>query len=331
MVMLVLSQEEIRELYTMEECLRDVEMAFRHEAAGGTVTPVRTAIAHEKRGAVTLYMPSFVEAIEYTAVKVVSIFPQNVEKGLPSLQGVTLLTEAKSGRHVALMDATWLTVLRTGASSGVATRLLARPDARSCAVLGCGAQALGQVQAIMAVRPIERFWLYNRTRARAEQLADRIYALYPEWKGSIKYVDDADAAVSAADIVVLSTKATEPLFDGSILRPGTHINAIGAYQPHMQEFDAVTLNRCRKVVVDTKEGALHEAGDLIKPIQQGEWSIDRLYGEIGELITGQKPGRETDEEITLYKSVGIAFLDTMVACAVYEKAKRLGAGTTVTL
>jgi ornithine cyclodeaminase/alanine dehydrogenase-like protein (mu-crystallin family) len=327
--MLVLTRNDIEQLYTMKECIQDVEEAFRFAAEGRTTTPVRTSVPHAKRGAVTLYMPSYIEAVEYTSVKVVSIFPDNQEKGLPSLQGVTLLTEAVSGRHVALLDATFLTVFRTGASSGVATKWLARADARSLAVLGCGAQALGQIQAVMAVRPIERLYLYNRTRGRAEQLAGQIAGLFPEWRGTVEIVDDPDAAVEAADIVVCSTKATQPLFDGNRLRPGTHVNAIGAYQPHMQEFDVTTLKRSSKVVVDTREGALHEAGDLIMPIQRGEWSIDRLHAELGEILAGRKPGRERDDEITLYKSVGIAYLDTMVARSVYEKAKRLGAGTEV--
>jgi alanine dehydrogenase len=329
--MLVLSREEIQQLYTMKECLQDVEAAFRFAAQGKTETPVRTSVPHEKHGATTLYMPSYVEAVDYTAVKVVSIFPHNAEKGLPSLQGVMLLTEAESGRHVALMDATYLTVFRTGASSGVATKLLAREDADSCAVLGCGAQALGQVQAVMEVRDIKRLYLFNRTKERAHKLAEAIHTLYPDWDGSIEIATDANQAVEAADIVVCSTKSTEPLFDGLRLKPGTHINAIGAYQPHMQEFDVTTLNRSSKVVVDTVEGALHEAGDLIMPIQRGEWSIEKLHAELGDILLGRKPGRERDEEITLYKSVGIAYLDTMVARAVYEKAKNLGAGTEVRL
>ncbi len=329
--MLVLSRKELEKLYTMKECLQDVEAAFRLAAEGKTITPVRTSVPHEKHGATTLYMPSYLEGVDYTSVKVVSIFPHNEEKGLPSLQGVTLLTEAISGRHVALMDATFLTVFRTGASSGVATKWLAREDADSCAVLGCGAQAVGQIQAVMEVRPIKRLYLYNRTKERAVKLADTIRGLYPEWDGSIEIVTDANQAVEAADIVICSTKATEPLFDGGRLRPGTHMNAIGAYQPHMQEFDSTALRRSSKVVVDTAEGALHEAGDLIMPIQRGEWSMEQLYGELGDILVGRKPGREHHEEITLYKSVGIAYLDTMVAQAVYHKAKRLGAGTEVQL
>jgi len=327
--MLILSRTEIEQLYAMKECMEVVEAAFRFAALGKTVTPVRTSIPHEKRGAATLYMPSYVEPAGVTAVKVVSIFPDQLDKGLPSLQGVILLTETETGRHLALMEATYLTVCRTGASSGIATKLLAREDAHSCAVLGCGAQAVGQVQAIMEVRDIKHVLLYNRTAARAHQLAETIRSSFPDWDGSIEIVPDPNQAVEAADIVVCSTKSTEPLFDGARLRPGTHVNAIGAYQPHMREFDTTALKRSSKVVVDTAEGALHEAGDLITPIRRGEWSMEKLHAELGELVVGKKPGRESREEITLYKSVGIAYLDTMVAKAVYEKAKQMGAGTEV--
>ncbi|MCK9905985.1 hypothetical protein MXD63_39095, partial [Frankia sp. Cpl3] len=153
--------------------------------------------------------------------------------------------------------------------------------------------------------------------------------LFPDWNGEITVMATADEAVEAADIVVCSTKATEPLFDGNRLQPGTHINAIGAYQPQMREVDGTTLRRSSKVVVDTREGAEHEAGDLLIPIKQGEWSFDRLHAELGEIIVGQKAGRENADEITFYKSVGIAFLDTAVAQAVYERAKERGLGTEV--
>lgn len=328
---LFLSEEDIRGIYTMRECLQDVELAFRYHMDGKTVTPVRTAIEHKKYGATTLYMPSYIEAADYVAVKVVSIFPQNHAKGLKALQGVILLTEAKTGQHVAVMDATYLTVLRTGASSGVATKYLAREEAASCAVLGCGAQSIGQIQAMMEVRSLRELHLYNRTREKAEQLMATVRSLYPQWDGQIHIAETADQAVEAADIVITSTKSTEPLFDGSRLKQGAHINAIGAYLPHMREVDLTTLLRSSKIVVDTLEGAEHEAGDLLIPIERGEWSFAQLHGELGDIITGRKQGRQTADEITLYKSVGIGFLDTVVAQAVYQRAKASNLGIEVHL
>lgn len=329
--MLVLTREDIQRIYTMKDCLRDVEKVFRDHVEGHVVTPVRTAIDHPKYGATSLYMPSYLESDDYVGVKVISIFPENHAHGIKALQSVILLTEAKTGQHVAMMDASLLTVMRTGASSGVATKYLAKQDAASCAVLGCGAQSLGQIQAVMEVRNLTDIILYNRTRAKADELRETLLGLYPHWSGEIRVEEDPNEAVESADIVICSTKATAPLFDGNRLRPGTHINAIGAFLPHMQEVDLTTLLRSSKVVVDTEEGALHEAGDLLIPVSRGEWSFDALHGELGEIVAGSKAGREHADEITLYKSVGIAYLDTAVAKAVYEQALEAGVGVRIEL
>lgn len=324
--MLILNEVTIKELYSMKECIEDIEKAFGYGHAQKTQTPIRMSVPHEKFNAETLYMPSYIEPENYTAIKVVSIFPHNANEGRSVLQGVILLTDAKTGEHVAVMDASYLTVLRTGASSGVATKYLARKDSKACTVLGCGAQAIGQIQAVMAVADLEHILLYNRTIERAAVFKEELHSVYPEWKGTISIQADANIAVSKADIVICSTKSSTPLFDGSFLKEGTHINAIGSYQPHMQEVDVQTLIRSNKVVVDTLEGALHEAGDLLVPHKEGLWSTDSIYGEIGEIICGEKTGRGEPSEITFYKSVGIGYLDTMVASAVYKKAISEGRG-----
>ncbi|MED1952983.1 ornithine cyclodeaminase family protein [Brevibacillus centrosporus] len=329
--MLVLTQEDISRIYTMKECLQDVEKVFRDHIEGHVVTPVRTAIDHPKYGATSLYMPSYLEADDYVAVKVISIFPENHAHGIKALQSVILLSEAKTGQHVAMMDASLLTVMRTGASSGVATKYLAKEDATICAVLGCGAQALGQVQAVMEVRALTEILLYNRTKGKAEELKETLLAHDPNWNGTIKILEDANEAVAQADIIICSTKATAPLFDGDNLRPGAHINAIGAFLPHMQEVDLTTLTRSSKVVVDTEEGCQHEAGDLLIPVSRGEWSFDQLHAELGEIVAGKKAGRDHADEITLYKSVGIAYLDTAVAKSVYERALAAGVGVSINL
>ncbi|MBD1382525.1 ornithine cyclodeaminase family protein [Metabacillus arenae] len=326
--MLLLNERTIRNLYTMEDCMADVEKAFRYEKEGKTVTPVRLSVPHEKEQAETLYMPSYIEPVNYSGLKVVSIFPNNAKEGRKVLQGIILLTDGLTGEHVALMDASYLTIMRTGASSGVATKYLARENAKVCAVLGTGAQSLGQIQAVMAVREIEHILLFNRTLEKAEGLKEKLHALFPNWKGTITVQQDANAAVKDADIVICSSKSSTPLFDGRSLKRGAHINGIGSYQSHMQEVDVQTLYKSGKIVVDTMEGALHEAGDLIVPIEQGLWNAQSIYGEISEIITGQKEGRTEQEEITFYKAVGIAYLDTMVAQSVYQRALAADVGET---
>lgn len=329
--MLLLNEQKIKELYSMGDCIDDVEKAFRYGREGKTIAPIRMSLPHKKMSAETLYMPSYIEAEDYTAVKIVSIFPNNAQEGRKVLQSIILLTDAKNGEHAAMMDASYLTVLRTGASSGVATKYLARENSRICAVLGCGAQSLGQIQAMMAVRNLDEIILYNRTIEKAEQLGEKLRALYPDWNGNINFQSDANKAAEKADIIICSSKSETPLFDGNLLKPGTHINAIGSYQPHMQEVDVQTLNKSSKIVVDTIEGALHETGDFLVPMKDGSWNPSSIYGEIGEIICSEKDARTSEEEITFYKSVGIGYLDTMVAVQVYKKAIKAGIGEVFSL
>lgn len=329
--MLALSEQDIRPLYSMKDCLKDVENAFRAHQEGKTDTPMRIALSAGKKEAATLYMPAFVEPAKAMGIKIVSVFPDNSKRGKPVIQGITLLTDAETGEHLALMDATYLTILRTGAISGVATHYLARKDARTCTLLGAGAQAIGQIQAVMEVRNLEEIRLWNRTRKKAERLKKVIQKTNPRWSGTIHIFDQPERAVQEADIILCATRSTKPLFDGKRIRPGTHINLIGAYLPHMREVDAALLNRSSKVVVDTREGAMHEAGDLLIPMKAGEWDAEKLYGELGEIVSGNKPGREIPQEITVFKSVGVAFLDAVVAKSVYEKARRHNRGTVIDL
>lgn len=313
--------EEIESVYSMKECIEDMKEGFRLYLQKKTETPLRTVLHHPDADAVTLYMPAYIQGLEYETVKVVSIFPNNPQAGLPSLQGIILLTETKQGRHVATLEASGLTIMRTGAAAGVATEYLARQDASTLTILGCGAQARGQLDAVFAVRKMKRVFLWNRSEQNALRFKEEIEERYPDWSGEVLVCQEANEAVAEADILVLSTKSEKALFAAEYLKPGVHINAIGAYRPDMKEFGADTLERASQVWVDTLDGVQHEAGDLIQPVEQGLWSWDKLRGEIAELVTGAKAGREHEQEITLYKSVGIAYMDTIAAASVYEKLK----------
>lgn len=325
--MLILSKEEVQSIYTMREAIADIEHALQLHLKGQVENPVRTVIYYPKKNASTLFMPSAIEPIGISAVKVVTIFPDNPSIGKQTTQGVILLSDTEYGDHLACMDASYLTRLRTGAASGAATKKLARENAESVAVIGCGRMAEEQLQAVLEVRPINKIILFNRTKARAEQFAKRISALSPLYNGEVQILDEANAAVAEADIVICSTRSETPVFSGEALRPGTHINGVGSYLPHMQEVDEITLQRCSKIIVDTVEGAREEAGDFLIPEKAGTWNFSRLHGELGELVSGLIPGRETAEEITFFKSVGIAYFDLVVAAAVYQKAIEIGCGT----
>ena len=329
--MLILSESEIRSLYSMDDAIVDMEKVLHTYENGNIQLPERTVLNFQEKQASALYMPSAIEPMGKSAVKVVTIFPGNTEKGKRTTQGMILLSDTDNGEHLACMEASYLTRVRTGAASGIATKWLARETASSVAVIGCGGMAEEQLLAVLTVRSIKQIYLYNRTKQRAKSFLEKISFLDPEFKGTVTIVDDPNHAISNADILICSTRSATPVFNGAFLRPGTHINGIGSYLPHMQEVDEETLNRCSKVVVDTLEGVMEEAGDFLVPIKAGRWDFSFIHGELSQLPTRIIEGRETEEEITFFKSVGIAYFDLAVAAAVYEKAKRVGIGTEVKL
>ncbi|WP_066393035.1 ornithine cyclodeaminase family protein [Neobacillus mesonae] len=327
--MLILSEPQIRSLYTMKDAIQDLEAALIDYIEGKISNPHRMVIEFPDKKASALYMPSAIESVGKSAVKVVTIFPYNPSIGKRTTQGVILLSDTNNGDHLGCLNASYLTRLRTGAVSGIATKYLARENASSVAVVGTGAMAEEQLQAVLEVRDIKTIMLFNRTKEKAQAFAKKISELAPGFDGDIIVMHDVDEAVSKADIVICSTRSETPVFSGKALRPGTHINGVGSYLPHMQEVDVVTLHRCSKIVADTMEGVKDEAGDFIIPANAGTWSFSELHGEIGELAAGQISARENDEEITFFKSVGIAYFDIAVAAAVYEKAIQAGVGTQV--
>ncbi|MEH7223314.1 NAD(P)-binding domain-containing protein [Bacillus sp. JJ1566] len=325
--MLILSESQIRSLYSMSDAIKDLEEALTAFEEGKVLNPHRTVLGFPEREASALYMPSAMESVGKSAVKVVTIFPQNPSVGKKTTQGVILLSDTDNGEHLACINASYLTRLRTGAVSGIATKHLAKKDASTVAVIGTGAMAEEQLEAVLEVREIKEIMLYNRTREKASAFEKRISKRSPRFTGLITIMDDPDEAVSKADVVICATRSESPVFSGQALQPGTHINGVGSYLPQMQEVDEETILKCSKIVADTVEGVKEEAGDFIIPANKGIWSFDDLHGELGELVTGKISGRENDEEITFFKSVGIAYFDLAVAAAVYEKAIKVGVGT----
>jgi len=327
--MLILNEEQIRLLYSMKEAIHDMESALDDYMEGKIVNPHRTVLEFPDKKASALYMPSAMESVGKSAVKIVTIFPNNPAVGKRTTQGVILLSDTNNGDPLACLNASYLTRLRTGAVSGIATKHLARETATSVVVIGCGAMAEEQLQAVLAVREISSIMLYNRTQAKTHSFAKKITELSPEYNGEIAVMNDVNEAVAKADIIICSTRSEAPVFAGQALRYGAHINGVGSYLPHMQEVDLATLKRCSKIVVDTFEGVKAEAGDFIIPANDGVWSFSQLHGEIGELSSGRIKGREDHEEITFFKSVGTAYFDLAVAAAVYQKAVKTGVGTEV--
>lgn len=287
-----LDGEAVRRALPMEEAIAAMEGAFGEDVE----TPRRVLVG------VSLFMPGRVE--DSTGVKVVSTVPGDPAGLVVAFGG--------DGHPLGVVDGPTLTAIRTGAGAGLATRLLSRPDAAVLAMLGAGAMAFDQIRAVQAVRPIERVLVWSRTRERAEALAERVGG---------RAVEDADRAVSQADVVTTATPSRAPLFSPEAVRPGTHLNAIGAFTPEMVEVPAAVVRRAY-VVVDQREAAAEEAGDLL----QAGRSPDATLGEV---LRGDAPGREDAEQVTLFKSVGIATQDVAAAVAALRRAERAGLGRTL--
>ena len=322
--MLVINEKQIQTVYKMKDAITDVTEMLKAKEAGKIDSPHRTVIEFKQHEASALYMPSADLVSEISAVKVVTIFPGNPALGKPTTQGVVLLSDATNGEHVAMMNASYLTRLRTGALSGIATNLLARKDSRVMKLIGTGAMAFEQVLGVLAVRSIENIILVNRTPEKAQAFGEKLHAFGVETPFVVN--TDVTDAVKQADIICCATRSNEPVFNGGDLQRGTHINGVGSYLPHMREVDEKTVLVADKIVVDDLAGVKDEAGELMHASKNGEWSFEDVHGELGKLIVGVKPGRESEEEITFFKSVGAAYFDLAVAKGVYEKAKNMGQG-----
>jgi ornithine cyclodeaminase len=301
------SAAQVRAALPMTSAIQAMREAFGALATGRAHTPVRTAVAAASGGAL-LVMPGRITDPAVLGAKLVSVFPGNVNE--PVVQALVVLLDAETGTPRALFDGTALTAIRTGAASGLATDLLARPDARRVAILGAGVQARTQLEAVRCVRPVQSVAVWSRTPARATSFAD-------ELQGDIRVAATAHDAVNGADIICCATSAVDPVLADTDVLPGTHINAVGSFTPTMREFDPEILGRAI-VVVDQREAALAEAGEVISAVHAGILMTDQLI-ELGALVTGTARGRCTPADITVFKSVGLAVQD-LVAAAVVERS-----------
>ena len=325
MKVLIANQEETARLLPMDECIETMEKALRLLENGDAVMPLRQMMALPDSGNIMGLMPSYLGGIGSLGVKVITIFPENHGTEYDSHQGVVLLFDAKRGLLRAIVDGTTVTAVRTAAASGVATRCLARPDARDLAIIGSGTQAGSHLKAMLAVRNIQRVRVFSRTRTNAEAFA--------AWASKnigrpVEVAATARTAVEGADIICTTTAAHSPVVMGEWLTPGAHINAVGAYQPHTRELDTAAVAGAR-FYVDRLESALNEAGEFIIPRDEGVIDRDHIIGEIGALLSGEIPGRQTSRDITIFKSLGIAVEDLAAARHILDRALEKKIGTFV--
>jgi ornithine cyclodeaminase/alanine dehydrogenase-like protein (mu-crystallin family) len=325
----VLTADEVRRSLPMAKAIASMKEAFVQFSTGQADVPLRSRLEVAAHDGVTLVMPSYLRQTNDMAVKIVSVFPRNVERGRPTIHALVVAVDATTGAPLALLEGAALTAIRTGAASGAATDALARKDAHTAAIFGSGVQARTQLEAICTVRAIERIWIYSLDGDGARRMRDELAGRSPV-PSDIRLADSPTQAVEGADVICTATTSSTPVFPAVALRPGAHINAIGSFLPTMQEIDPAVL-KMAKIVVDSRLAAVAESGDLILPIQQGLLTPDDIYIELGEVLAGTEPGRATDDEITLFKSVGLAVQDAVAARAALEGAQALGLGTTVTL
>ncbi|WP_253443201.1 ornithine cyclodeaminase family protein [Halomonas sp. Y3] len=308
--MRVVSAAEVAEALPWEPLVQRLAHTFRE----GVESPPRHHHAmHRPDGEATLLLMPAWEKAGYIGVKMVNVFPQNADHGLPAIAGVYLLSEGAHGRPLACLDGSELTRRRTAAASALAARELAREDAETLLVVGTGKLAPMVIEAHAAVRPIRRVRIWGRSAEKAEALA----AEYAE-RFETSAVGDLEAATREADIVSCVTLSTAPLIRGAWLTPGTHLDLIGAFRPSMRETDADCLARS-EVFVDTYAGARGEAGDILQAMEEGAFSFDAIRAELAELLRAEKSGRSSPEAITLFKSVGASLEDLAAAIEAWER------------
>jgi ornithine cyclodeaminase/alanine dehydrogenase len=308
----------------MGDAIELVERGFVEYGEGGVSMPQRPVIFVPEHEGFAGFMPALVREMGALAIKTVTAFKGNPKKGLPTILGTVTLLDTETGVPLSIMDAGYLTAVRTGAASGVATKYLAKEDASIAAIFGAGVQGATQLEAICTVRNITEVRVFDTDRQAAEKFARELAGRGPI-PDKVEVVGSPQEALFGADVVATATTSPSPIFDGDDLNHGVHINGVGSHTPGARELDTRTVVRS-KIVCDSVEACLVEAGDLLIPIKEGALKESDIHGGLADVISGRVPGRESDEEITLYKSVGLAFQDAVTALRTYERAKSEGLG-----
>jgi len=327
--MLILPAADVRRALPMAETIAAMKSAYAALSSGKVEVPLRSRLPIPPHEAVSLFMPVFLqdESGEALAVKIVSLFPHNPGRGLPLIHAAVLVLEADTGRPLALLEGSILTAIRTGAASGAATDLLARPDSRVVAIFGAGVQGRTQLEAVCTVRKIETAWIFDSQAERSEGFIHEMAGQGP-LHADLRAAHSPEQAVADADIICTATTSLIPVFADLHLKPGVHINGVGSYTPEMQEVPSETVRRAL-LVVDSRPAALSEAGDLIQPIRQGLISETHIHAELGEIVLGERPGRESETQVTFFKSVGVAVQDAAAARLALSNAQEMGLGQVV--
>ena len=327
MQILIVNQSEVRQLLPMAECIEVMAAALKTLARGQVILPLRPVLwLPEKVGALGM-MPAYLEDLQIMGLKIVSVFPGNHGTEYDSHMGAVMIFETKHGQPLAIMDATEITAIRTAAVSGVATKLLAREGAGDLAMLGSGTQARTHLEAMLHSRKIRRVRIWSRNSENGRRFAERESRHHHI---PVELMPTVQAAVQEADIICTTTSSPDPILLGKYLPPGCHINAVGSSVPFARELDTEAVVKSR-LFVDRRESTVNEAGDFLIPKKEGAIGDSHIQGEIGEILLGKVKGRKAQEEITLFKSLGLAVEDLASANHIFKKAVEKGMGTKVKL
>ncbi len=325
--MLLLTGNDVIKVLDMADCMEVVEKAFAELASGTAVMPLRISIY--PLDGLALYMPAYLKEMGALACKVVTSYKNNpVKHNLPTIMGKLLLQDPETGDVICIMDGAYLTAVRTGAVSGVATKYLARHNkGQKAGIFGAGVQAKTQLWAMAVARDLAKAYVYDIVD---EAVTKFIKEMSIKLNLEVVKADSPVQILEEADIICTATSSPTPIFDGTKVREGTHLNSVGSHTPNARELDTAIIKRA-KIIADSYEACLNEAGDIMTPIREGAIAKSHMYAELGEIIIGKKPPRADDKEITLFKSNGLAIQDVATAKLVYDKAVQAKIGTEIEL
>jgi len=322
--LLVLAHEDVKQLLPMEECIELMAEALADLAHGGSWQPLRFVVRPPEEQSLMGLMPAHRTSPEPAyGLKTVCIFPGNPARGLDAHQGGVMLFDGETGELRALIDASAVTSIRTAAVSAVATRALARPESKVLAILGSGVQARAHLEAMAKVLSFEQARVWSRTAEHAQAFAGEAEAPFP-----VEAVDSAEAAVRGADVVVTVTSAREPIVERGWLAPGTHVNAVGSSIPTARELDSATM-AAAALFVDRRESTVNESGEYLRAVEEEGIGPDHIRAELGEVVVGSNDGRRSDEELTVFVSLGLAVEDLAAAEYLHRRARSEGVGAVV--
>ena len=325
--MLLLSREDIESVITKQELIDADLQAFRMVSEKSADIPLRTRIVAPKQDGNFLFMPAYAESLDAAALKVVNIFPHNREKNMDTAPAQILYIDGETGYITAMLDGNFVTQLRTGAASGAAFQLLARKDAEVGALFGTGSQAEQQLSAMLTACDLKEVRIFSRNQERRDAFTASMQEKFQSSGANIVSAQSSDEAIDDANVIITVTSSPVPVFDGSKVKPGCTISCIGTYEPEKHELDPAVLPRASKIYCDSVDAVLAESGDLLIPLKDGTITREDVTGELGQVAEGAIPGRENDEEIIVFESVGVAVQDLCAAKVILAKAESAGAGT----